>query len=236
MHEKQKEFLKRKFELGQLSHAYLFAGSNGLGKKDFAKKFGEHIGLKFPDLMFAEPEENKEISIAKIREIQNFLSYKSYNGGYKTVVINNAHLMSIEAQNCFLKTLEEPKGKTLIILISSRPDLILPTVFSRCQPIKFFGRPKETAEQEEESKEILNKILKVINSDLSAKFKYAKEEDPDSQKLQKIILALQKHYREFLPTDQKSRRILKMIDEINFKTTFSNVNTKLALEILLLNI
>jgi DNA polymerase-3 subunit delta' len=52
--------------------------------------------------------------------------------------------MSIEAQNCFLKTLEEPKGKTILILICSNPDLLLPTIFSRCQTVKFF--PVKTKE------------------------------------------------------------------------------------------
>ena len=140
-HNKQWEFLKNKLETGQLSHAYLFTGQEGIGKKIFAKEFAEFVGCKFPDLTVVESDKGKEIPIAKIREIQNFLAYKSYNGGFKIVVVDNAELMNQEAQSCFLKTLEEPKGKTLLLLISSKPDMILPTIYSRCQQVKFF-KPK----------------------------------------------------------------------------------------------
>jgi DNA polymerase III gamma/tau subunit len=75
-HKKQWEFLKKKFELNQLSHAYLFIGYREIGKRTFAKEFAEFIGCKFPDLMLVEPEGGKEISIKKIREVQNFLAYK----------------------------------------------------------------------------------------------------------------------------------------------------------------
>lgn len=178
-HKKQREFLKKKFELNQLSHSYLFTGQKEIGKKDFALEFAEFLGCKFPDLMIVELEEGKEISIKKIREVQNFLSYKSYNGGFKIVVVNEAEKMNQEAQSCFLKTLEEPKGKTLIILISSKPDLFLPTIISRCQAIKFF-KPKnlpENSERAKKEKEILEKLMSVLNSSFAEKFRYVKEID-----------------------------------------------------------
>jgi DNA polymerase III delta prime subunit len=81
-----------------------------LGKKEFAKEFAEFIGCKFPDLMCIKPEEGGQIQIAKIREAQNFLSFKSYYGGFKSVIVQDAEKMNQEAQSCFLKTLEEPKG------------------------------------------------------------------------------------------------------------------------------
>jgi DNA polymerase-3 subunit delta' len=83
----------------------------------------------------------------------------------KAAIINSAHLMTKEAQNCFLKTLEEPKGNALIILISEYPHLLLPTILSRCQTIKFF--PVERKEMENYlkkkglEKEKINKILDV---------------------------------------------------------------------------
>ena len=120
-------FLKKKFEAGQLSHAYLFTGEEGIGKKLFAKEFAEFVGCKFPDLMILSGANKKdpvfgdggEIKVSQIREVQNFLSYKSYNGGYKIVIVDGAEKMNAEAQNCFLKTLEEPKGQTILFLISS---------------------------------------------------------------------------------------------------------------------
>ena len=113
---------------------------DGIGKKTFAIEFSELVGCKFPDLKIVyEKKVNKtEIDISQIREVQNFLSYKSYNGGFKIVIVDGAQLMNTEAQNCLLKTLEEPKGDTILFLVTSKPDVLLPTIFSRCQTMKFF--------------------------------------------------------------------------------------------------
>lgn len=156
-HQKQWDFLKNKFESGKLGHAYLFSGESQLGKRTFAKEFVKLIncqekkekpcqkcqnckmieGERFPDL-FTIKNNGQEITIDKAREAQNFLSYKSYYGSFKSVIIDEAEKMNQEAQSCFLKTVEEPKGKTIIIFVSLRPEALLPTIFSRCQPIKFF--------------------------------------------------------------------------------------------------
>lgn len=244
LHKKQWDFLKKKFESGQLSHAYLFVGQEGIGKKDFAKEFAEFLGCKFPDLMLVEPSEGKEIPILKVREIQSFLAYKSYHGNFKIVIVDQAHLMSQEAQNCFLKTLEEPKGSTILFLISSRPDSLLPTIFSRCQPIKFF-RPKnfeQSSEKTEREKKILKDLLPVISAGFSEKFKYVKSIDFEKQNAGEIVQVLQKYLRQQLlskiDTDKAGelKRALKITEEINNKLVFTNANPKLALEILLMEI
>jgi DNA polymerase-3 subunit delta' len=254
-HKKQWEFLKKKSELNQLSHSYLFTGQNGIGKKMFALEFAGFLGCKFPDLMVIEPEDG-EISIKKIREVQNFLSYKSYNGSFKIVVVDDADKMNQEAQSCFLKTLEEPKGQTLIILISSKPDMLLPTIFSRCQTVKF-AKPKdlpENKEKTEKEKKILSDLIPVISSNLSEKFKYAKNIDFEKQDLGEILEVIQKYFRGLLmakigiekePAYAKSfgekkysikdlQKILNLIEEISKKIIFTNVNQKLALEIILM--
>lgn len=259
-HQKRWEFLKKKFESDQLSHAYLFSGVRGLGKKDFAKKFAEFVGCKFPDLMLVEPEDGKEISIVKIREIQNFLAYKSYYGNFKIVIIDQVHLMNQEAQSCFLKTLEEPKGRTLLILISSNPDLLLATILSRCQVIKFLGKPLQTQEEFLRENRILQEILKIATAQLSEKFKYAKSIDFEQQKLSEILEVLQKYFRYLLfsktglnlPKEQKQfgelpasfknypiskiKKSINLIEYINQQISFTNVNSKLALEYLLMEI
>ncbi|MCX6721280.1 MAG: DNA polymerase III subunit [Candidatus Staskawiczbacteria bacterium] len=242
-HKKQWEFLRKNFETNQLSHAYLFIGPKNLGKNNFAKEFAEFIGCKFPDLMLVRAGDGGEISIAKIREIQNFLSYKPYYRNFKTVVVDDAHSMNQEAQSCFLKTLEEPKGNTVIILISSRPDMLLPTIYSRCQIIKFFGKPVLSREKIEQENKILQEILKVSCSNLSEKFKYAKSLDFEQQNLGEILEVLQKYFRRQLldavsagAPVSKLKKDIKLIEDINNKITFTNVNPKLALEVLLMNI
>jgi len=241
-HQKQWEFLKKKFEQNQLSHSYLFTGADGIGKKFFAKEFANFVGCKFPDLMSVEaPKKDQifgdggEIKIAKIREVQNFLSYKSYHGGFKIVIVDEAHLMNQEAQSCFLKTLEEPKGQTLLFLVSSRPDMLLPTIFSRCQAIKFF-KPKNLPDNKEKTEReqlILKDLLPVIGATFAEKFKYVKAIDFEKQDAGEIVRVLQKYLRQDL---LKNRRSLELTEEINNKLTFTNANPKLALEILLMEI
>lgn len=239
MHEKQKEFLKKSFETNRLSHAYIFTGLKNLGKKKFAEEFAKIIGCNFPDLMLIEAKDRKEISIAKIREVQKFLAYKAYNGGFKIVIVDEAHLMNKEAQSCFLKTLEEPKGQTLIILISSRPDMLLPTIFSRCQLIKFLGKPFQNQQQIDKENKILQDFLKIAYANLSEKFKYVKSLDLELNNAEQIILVMQKYFREKLlanPFDKKTKKFLDLSEEINNKLLFTNASPKLALEVLLMEI
>ena len=146
-HKKQWEFLENKFKANQLSHAYLFTGPEGIGKKMFAEEFAELIGCKFPDLLIVKSinsessiknkKDGLQIDVGQIRAVQNFLSYKSYNGGYKIVIVENAERMNIDAQDCLLKDLEEPRGKTLFILITSKPDVLLPTIFQDARQLSF---------------------------------------------------------------------------------------------------
>lgn len=239
-HQRQWEFFKKKFETGQLAHAYLFAGQEGVGKRLFADEFAQFIECVFPDLMSVESEAG-EIPIKKIREVQKFLAYKPYYGNFKIVIVDNAHLMNQEAQSCFLKTLEEPKGNTILFLISSKPHLILSTIRSRCQMIKFF-KPKNLPVNQKKiikDQEILKKLLSVVDADFSEKFKYVKSLNFDEQSVAEILTALQNHYRERLLSDfsdQKAKKVLEMSEEIGQKLMFTNASPKLALEILLMGI
>lgn len=87
-----------------------------------------------PDYFIVEPE-GSSIKIASIRASQRFIYRKSFQAKNKILVINQAHLLTLEAANAFLKTLEEPPPKCLIILMSERVDLIIPTILSRCKKI-----------------------------------------------------------------------------------------------------
>ncbi|MCD6228790.1 MAG: hypothetical protein DRP68_05455 [Candidatus Omnitrophota bacterium] len=82
-------------------------------------------------------DEPSTIKIENIRAAQQFLAYKSTNLLKKVLIVNNAHNLTEEASNAFLKTLEEPPNDSLLILISSRPDMIFPTILSRCKKIYF---------------------------------------------------------------------------------------------------
>lgn len=157
-HKKQWQFLLKMTENKTLAHALLFSGPEGIGKKTVALEFSQYlfcqglsrpchhcfgcrgiINRNHPDFLFISSEENN-IKINQIKKLSHFLSLKPFSAPLKIVVIDDSHLMNNSAQNSFLKTLEEPKGNALIILISSQEQLLLPTIRSRLQKI-FFHPP-----------------------------------------------------------------------------------------------
>lgn len=93
-----------------------------------------------PDFKFiASRTEDGEsrIYIDDIRGLKKFFSFKTYGGGWRTVILDDAHCLTSEAANAFLKILEEPPAGSLIILVSAMPGLIMPTILSRCEEVRF---------------------------------------------------------------------------------------------------
>jgi DNA polymerase-3 subunit delta' len=155
-HRKILELLTRVVQTKTLAHAYVFSGLEGIGKhltalalsKNLLCSSGEGISCgtcaactqvdrgSHPDLMMIEPEKGA-ITIDSIRSLKRELSRKSFSGGYKVCLINDADKMNLQAENALLKTLEEPTPDTVIILITAKPYRLLPTVLSRCQHLKF---------------------------------------------------------------------------------------------------
>ena len=97
------------------------------------------------DVFFISPEgDGGQITVAAIRQLQESLSYKSFEGNWKIAIIDNAEKLNPSAANAFLQTLEEPSPLSLFMLISSRPEMLLPTIRSRCQRINFSPLPIAT--------------------------------------------------------------------------------------------
>jgi DNA polymerase-3 subunit delta' len=84
-----------------------------------------------------------EIGIDEIKALQHQISLSAYSAKYKVAIIEEANWLTREAVNAFLKTLEEPTGRALIILISSNWQTLLPTIISRCQLVKFLAVPEK---------------------------------------------------------------------------------------------
>jgi DNA polymerase-3 subunit delta' len=91
--------------------------------------------------------DSDQIKIEEVRAIDDVLSLKAFEGRYKTVIVDDAHTMNQYAANAFLKTLEEPPGNSLIILVSSNPDRLPDTIRSRCSRISFAPLPLEACEE-----------------------------------------------------------------------------------------
>ena len=98
-----------------------------------------------PDFFLIEPEgDGGQIQVAAIRQLEESFSYKSFEGNWKIAVIDNADRLNQSAANAFLQTLEEPSPMSILILVSSRPDMIIATIRSRCQRINFAPLPVDT--------------------------------------------------------------------------------------------
>ncbi len=111
-------------------HAYLVTGFSGKRQEQTSHLLDTHAIAPFNRLIFTPAPSHK---IDTVREIIHSLTIRTgKKGQMRAVVIEDAHLMTPEAQNAFLKTLEEPPGDTIIILTAPREDLLLPTIVSRC--------------------------------------------------------------------------------------------------------
>lgn len=106
-----------------------------------------------PDILLIDT--NSKIKIEDIQRARKFFNLKSFQSAQKVLIVKDAHLMGIDAGNSFLKTLEEPPKNSFIILLSSRTDLILPTILSRCRKIYFSSGVSVKNENNKDIQEIL---------------------------------------------------------------------------------
>ena len=153
--EQNKKTLENIIKQESTAHSYIFSGKESVGKMIFAKEFAKAIlclgnvkpcnscksCIQFdssnnPDFKVIEPDGNT-IKIDQIREITKSVYEKPIVSNRKVYIINDSNLMTREAQNSLLKTLEEPPQYVTIILISSNDNLFLPTIKSRCTKISF---------------------------------------------------------------------------------------------------
>lgn len=133
-----------------LVHAYIFSGPAMIGKKKFAFSLmavaNNRPAVSDPDVCFIAPkraEGEAKIYIEDIRDLKSFLSRRPLRGPYKFVCIDDAHTITEEAANAFLKILEEPTADTIFILITDQAKMLPATILSRCQEISF-PMPTET--------------------------------------------------------------------------------------------
>jgi DNA polymerase III subunit delta' len=160
VHSRARRLLARALTQGRLAHSYLLAGPEGAGKRTLARSFAEALLCerrsfpacgkcaacgrvmtnRHPDLHWVEPE-GRNVKIDSVRELCGKLTLHSFEGGTKVGIIVEAERMTVEAQNAFLKTLEEPSADTVLMLTTSNLSRLLPTTISRCQVVRLGPMP-----------------------------------------------------------------------------------------------
>ncbi len=148
--------LERMMANNTLPHAFLFVGAEGVGRTTIIKALlqalfeGSGSFDAIPDMSWVRRLEDKkteklktQVSVEQIRELTRSLSMSAMAGGWKAAVIEEADKMSNAAANALLKTLEEPKGQTLLFLRAPSTQSVLETIASRCQVIRFYPVSQE---------------------------------------------------------------------------------------------
>jgi len=160
-HEVPIRALQSAYRSERLHHAYLFQGSDGIGKRRVARALAALLQCEaaqaqpertdacgecracrnvavgsHPDVQIIEPD-GRFIKIDQVRALQQQTRFRPYEGTKRVFIIDGAERMREEAANALLKTLEEPGGQSMFCVISAQPQLLLSTVRSRCQPLRF---------------------------------------------------------------------------------------------------
>lgn len=138
-HENVKKGILNSLASGKLSHAHLIAGEEGIGKSLIAKELalailGKTINKQYVDIIQWKADNGKKsLGIESIIDLIEEINKKPYEGDKKVIIIYKANTMTVQAQNAFLKTIEEPPAGVYIILLTESLEDILDTIKSRCQ-------------------------------------------------------------------------------------------------------
>jgi DNA polymerase-3 subunit gamma/tau len=119
----------------RISHAYLFSGSRGTGKTTVARIFAHACGAADEDIYEIDAASNRGID--DIRELREHVSVRPFSSPYKVYIIDEVHMLSKDAWNALLKTLEEPPSHVIFILATTELDKVPETIVSRCQTFTF---------------------------------------------------------------------------------------------------
>lgn len=129
------EVLKSAIKNKKVGHAYLFAGTRGTGKTSVARIFARELGVSNNDLYEIDAASNRGID--DIRELRDGVHISPLTSPYKLYLIDEAHMLTKEAWNALLKTLEEPPAHVIFILATTEKHKVPDTIRSRCEEYSF---------------------------------------------------------------------------------------------------
>lgn len=162
-----KAYMKKALERQQVSHAYIISGEEGMGKRMLANAFAMallcdeggtspcgkcHSCIQFatgnhPDISWVT-HEKASIGVDEVRaQLVEPMLIKPYHSRFKVYIVDEAELLTVQAQNALLKTIEEPPEYGVVMLLSANPDIFLQTIRSRCTMLKMVPLPDEQIRQ-----------------------------------------------------------------------------------------
>lgn len=240
--EKNKKILEKAINLKKMSHSYIFWGTEGIGKKIIAKEFAKQIlclgdnkpdckcksCIEFdsennPDFQLINSE-NDKIKIEQIREMQRKIAEKPIISHHKVYIIDNADRMTPEAQNCLLKTLEEPPEYIVIILICSNENNLLSTIKSRCTRLHFDkienSEILDYINKNEPDKNISPNIIEFAQGSIGKALKLS-ENIEIYENVEKLIEQMKS--KDLIDIMKSAEQLYKSKEEIDFILEFINV-------------
>ena len=239
---RNKENLKKAIEINKTSHSYIFCGTEGIGKKLIAKELAKKIlclkekandcdcksCIEFdsdnnPDFQLIESVDGK-IKIEQIRQMQRKVAEKPIISNNKVYIIDDADTMTTEAQNCLLKTLEEPPEYITIILICTNEGNLLSTIKSRCTRIQFEPIKDEEIKEYVKTKlpneQISEKLIELAQGSIGKAIKLNERKDI-YENIENILVSMQ--CRDLIDIVQMSEVIYKSKEEIKSILEYINV-------------
>ncbi|MBI2622347.1 hypothetical protein HYW66_01795 [Candidatus Microgenomates bacterium] len=218
-------------------HSFLIIGGTPDKRREKALEFAKSYGVSQFDILVIEPTTAGSIGIDKVREVKAKLALKPFNSPFKLGLFLDFDTATIEAQNAFLKTLEEPPANTIIVLTAHNKDLLLPTVVSRCQVITLATSHEQLATSEFSVFSFQFSVL--LTGGVGEKLKLAEDVGKNREEaaawLEKMIIFIRQklagnhsnpNYLNFLKSFQKTHTLLST----------TNVNPRFALENLFLSL
>ena len=223
-----KNTLEKSIKTNQITHSYLMIGIPGIGKKLLAKEYSKIILssndiINNPDFLCIEPDGNS-IKIDQIRNLQEEIQEKPIISNKKVYIIDDADLMTKEAQNCLLKTLEEPPEFAVIILIGSNENAFLPTIKSRCMILHFNrlsdSEIKSYLQKQYNELNVTQSMLDIAGGSIGRAINL-KDKQEDYSKVEEIINNLDK--KDLIDIVQASEILYKSKENINDILDYINI-------------
>lgn len=199
--------------------------------------------LTFLEKDMSDKKTTQSIGIEDIKQMQKKIFLKPIKSQTKAVIIEDAQLLTPEAQNALLKVLEEPPAQTIIMLCANSKEALLPTILSRCQIIELETEPLKLKEKDllELQAFITNLPTLSVGEKLKQAEKLGKDKDKAMLWIEKLLIVLREQTITAIVEDHESETIdaiitLRELQTLHMRLKTTNVNPRFAIEYTLLNL